>query len=155
MTINGIEVHKNLYDIPNGSYKGYYWLSGSDEPIIVDGDVEKIRNFKPLISYQDKSCNLFIVEGMLWDATNEISIMISHRGKYNIIVYRLKDIRLNEDLEIEPQVFLAHKLKDINYVSFSQLWLPETDSLCEGMKVLRMQAQIFCGIGKKDGNGDN
>lgn len=141
MAINGIKKIPTLVDIPSGKYEGYYWLSDSKEPIMVDD--------KNLFDSSIFQVNPFVIEAMLWDEDAKRSIMVTHTGKYNIFEYGINDIKKIEGAQLEQKEYLAHKMKDKTHVIFNQLWLPENDDLCEGMMVLKMKAQIFIGFDKK------
>jgi CRISPR type III-associated protein (TIGR04423 family) len=129
MAINRIE---KLADIPNLNYKGYYWLSDSETPVMVNGKFD---------STQIK-INPFIIEGMLWDEKTKKSIMISHTGNYQIFEYDLKEI----EGELVEKEYMAHRLAGVSKVCFKQLWQDVRDANCEGKEVLKMKAQIFVGF---------
>ncbi len=133
MAIKGINRITSLEVIPNVNYIGYYWLSGSVTPVMVNG--------KKFDSTQIK-INPFIIEGMLWDEKAKKSIMITHTGSYQIFEYDLKEI----EGEFVEKEYMAHRLEGISKVCFKQLWQAEEDANCEGMEVLKMKAQIFTGF---------
>lgn len=139
--MEGINKYNSLSEIPeNGrNYIGYYWLSDSKTPCKIDGHNYKIASINP-----------FVMEAMLWDADNEISIMVKHTGKYWISAFDLKEIRkIYGNDALHSKQYLPHRLShigEIKKVKFEQLWLPESDALCEGEKVLKLKAILFTGF---------
>jgi CRISPR type III-associated protein (TIGR04423 family) len=136
MAMQGINKIDTLDKIPTGNYEGYYWLSDAEQPILV--------NDKNKFDASKIGINPFIIEGMLWDDVNKISIMISHTGKYQIWEYKLIEL----EGEKEEKEYMAHRLDGISKVCFTQLWQEEPDANCEGMLALKMKAQIFTGFKK-------
>ena len=132
MAIKGIKKIEKLADIPSGNYQGYYWLSDAETPEKVNGKFD---------SNQIK-INPFIIEGMLWDNDKKKSVMISHTGRYQIFEYNFNEI----EGEMVEKEYMAHRIEGENKVCFKQLWQAEEDANCEGMKVLKMKAQIFVGF---------
>lgn len=125
----------SLSEIPDLNYIGYYWLSDSETPVMVNG--------KKFDSTQIK-INPFIIEGMLWDEKAKKSIMITHTGSYQIFEFDLKEI----EGEFVEKEYMAHRLDGVSKVCFKQLWKAEPDANCNDMKVLKMKAQIFVGFKK-------
>lgn len=121
----------SLSEIPHGKYEGYYWMSNDKKAIIIDGnfDFTKIQN------------NPFIIEGMLWDNDQNISIMIMHTGQYNISQYNIKELPNTFD-----KCYLAHGIDGVKKVKFKQIWLPEPDPFCNDMDVLKLKAIVFTGF---------
>jgi len=133
--INGINKIDRLDAIPGGTYIGYYWMSDQETPEPVNG------RFEPKISGN----NPFIIEAMLWDDTNEKSIMITHTGRYHIYEYDIAE--LEKQGVLEDKAYMPHRLDEkTKKVKFKQFWLPERDSLCEGMDVLKLKAIVFVGF---------
>lgn len=95
--------------------------------------------------FEDTKENPFVIEALLWNAEEDISIMVRHTGKYHIQEFKLKELPVGHEL-IE-KVYLPHRLGDkVEHVCFKQLWIPEPDALCEGMEVMTMKALIFTGF---------
>lgn len=127
----------SLSEIPQGNYEGYYWKSDCENPIIIDS------NF----NYIETQNNSFIIEGMLWDNDQNISIMIMHTGQYHISQYNIKELPDTFD-----KYYIAHKIEGVKKLKFKQIWLPEPDPLCDGMDVLKLKAIVFTGF-KKNSHG--
>lgn len=134
MAIAGIKRLDSIADIKGNNYTGYYWLSGEENPTMVNG------RFEPVLT--DNS--LFVVEAMLWDNESEQSVMVTHTGRYQIFQYNLNQLPANAMLE--PKTYLQHRLDNAKTVNFKQLWLPEKDENCCYMEVLKLKAQIFVGF---------
>ena len=136
--MEGIKKYTNLdqlFSLNSRNYQGYYWMSDSKKPVPVDG------GFDPILEEK----NPFIIEGMLWDNDNNISVMIMHNGDYKIYEYDMNVLDRTDNILLEI-VYKAHRFEEFNKIKFKQLWIPEEDVLCENMKVLKMKANIFCGI---------
>ncbi|MFN3588397.1 MAG: TIGR04423 family type III CRISPR-associated protein [Spirosomataceae bacterium] len=127
---------KAITDIPNKLYQGYVWLSDQKYPTVLD---KKQHDFTKLEE------NQFVMEALLWDAEEQISIMVRHTGTYHIQQFRLNELPAGHQL-IE-KAYLPHRLGDeVKNVRFKQLWVPEKDPLCENMEVMTMKALIFTGF---------
>ena len=129
-----IEILKNINEIDDLEYSGYYWGSGAKEPQIFHG------KFDPKLD--DDS--LFIQEAMLWNEDHKVSIMVNHTHRQIITRYDLSNPESDEKLETIE--YTGHKSNG-KKVKFYQYWKEESDPLCEGLPVLKMKAQIFCGWG--------
>jgi CRISPR type III-associated protein (TIGR04423 family) len=147
MSIKGIRRITSLAEVPRGDYVGYYWLSDSKTPIMIDEN-------NPF-DHSVFKVNPFIIEGMLWNEKEQTSIMIAHTGRYNIFEYKVKDISTVDGAILESKNYIAHKMKAKSMVSFKQLWIAESDPLCVDSKVLKMKAQIFTGFDKTVGNSNH
>lgn len=118
--------------IPQGKkYQGYYWLSNSDKPVVVDG------NFDGLSLPSEE--NPFIVEAQLYSAELNKSYSIKYiDGRYIVIAFDVND-------EDETLVYKASW--DIKKeLIFKCCWRPESDPLCEGMDVLKPSEYYFVGF---------
>lgn len=126
----------NLSDIPKLTYEGYVWFSNKKEPQILD------KALFDSILFEE---NTFIIEALLWNAEEEISIMVRHTGKYHIQEFKLNELPTGH--ELVEKVYLPHRLGDkVKHVCFKQLWIPESDPFCEEMEVITMKALIFTGF---------
>lgn len=129
----------SLTDIPKMKYTGYVWLSNENKPTVL---IDEVYDFGIT------STNPFIVEALLCNKEEHISVMIRHSGKYHIHKYDLSEL----DIDVEPEKkFLPYRLdhtsgKQIEKVTFQQTWMPEKDPLCENMEVLTMKALVFTGF---------
>jgi CRISPR type III-associated protein (TIGR04423 family) len=72
-----------------------------------------------------------------------VAVHISHTHRYLIHIYDLKTLENIDNKEIS---YLAHKIDGVKKLKFRQIWQSEEDSLCEGMDVLEMKAQVFIGF---------
>lgn len=136
MQTPGIKTYNELGLIPKDcEYIGYYWVSDMPEP----------EEIKGAFNFDESKVNPFIIEGMLYDKTNNRSIMIKHTGRYIITQVDLEE--LTSDCEIADKVYIGYKPKGKHL--YKQIWLPESDVLCEGMNVLKLKAIVFTGF-KKD-----
>jgi len=134
--IKGISSISSLSEI-NGNFEGYIWLSDQKEPIVLSGESFDFSNI---------SINPFVIEALLFDKSNNISIHIQHTGNYIITAYNLTELAQQTGSVIEDKTYLPHRLKGVEKVGFKQIWLPVTDENCEDMLVLTMKAIIFCGF---------
>jgi CRISPR type III-associated protein (TIGR04423 family) len=130
-----------LNELPKGRYEGYLWFSDSSTPEVL---------FNESFDFSTIGVNPFIVEGLLFDRELNQSIHILHNNSYKITLYPLNEI-ITEDAEIITKDFIAHRIKQVKRLVFKELWLPEPDENCEGLKVKTMKALIFCGF-KTDEN---
>ena len=125
-----------ITNIPTRKYDGYVWLSDQKEPETL---------IQKEFSFEDTKANPFIIEALLWNAEEEISIMVRHTGKYHIQEFKLNELPTGH--ELVEKVYLPHRLGDqVKHVYFQQLWIPEPDAFCAGMKVMTMKALIFTGF---------
>lgn len=126
----------NITDIPNKEYQGYIWLSDQKQPIV-------LNNGSHDFSQLDE--NQFVMEALLWNEEEKMSIMVRHTGKYHIQQIKLDELPVGHQLV--EKAYLPHRLGDeVKNVRFKQLWVPEKDPLCEDMEVLTMKALIFTGF---------
>jgi len=128
-----------ITEIPQDGLEGYYWLSNAEKPEVLER--ERGDKFEP-----PTKNNPFIAEALLYDREKNISYHILHAGEYSVFRYDLDNLPPGAKLcEVE---YLPHRLGEVKKVCFKQLWVPEADSLCEGMEVLNMKALIFTGFKK-------
>jgi len=130
----------SLTDIPKMKYTGYVWLSNENKPTVL---IDEVYDFGIT------NTNPFIVEALLWNKDEQVSVMIRHSGTYHIHEYDLS--KENQGIEWVQKEYLPHKLthpkgKEIEKVKFTQLWLAEEGPLCEGMEVMTMKALVFTGF---------
>ncbi len=134
--MKGIIKHNKLTDIPNYSYEGYIWMSDENKPKVLNNESFDFSKIKT---------NPFIIEGLLYSKTENISIHIQHAGNYQIFEYHLNDYAKSNIVEKE---YLPHRLEHVSKVKFKQIWLPEPDKICEGMEVMTLKSIVFCGFNK-------
>ncbi len=132
----------------NGKFTGYYWLSNSDTPVILNNESADFAEY-------DNS-NPFIQEAYFTDDVTSYSIK-HFDGKGHIISeVKIADIA-NEtyhDYLADAAIIRAGKDKelDIKLVSFIQEWKDEEDKLCKNMQVLKPAKIAFIGFDKKKEN---
>lgn len=129
----------NLSEIKNRKYSGYIWMSNAKQPKML---------YSEEFDFSTIGINPFIIEGLLYNEEENISITISHTGKYHIHEFDLND--LPEGAELEDIEYLPHRLNGVDKVCFKQLWVPEKDENCENWPVLKMKALIFTGFKLKN-----
>ena len=131
--IKGIRRIESLNEIPQSIYTGYYWMSDQEKPKKINGNFDAPTILNP-----------FIIEAMLWNETNQTSIMITHTGKYQIHEYDLAVLK--DEGVLESKEYMPHRLDGIKKVKFKQFWKAEIDPLCSDFPVLVLKAQIFAGF---------
>ena len=124
-----------ITNIPKRKYDGYVWLSNEKYPIVLDKQEYDFTQVKE---------NPFVIEALLWNEEEKISIMVRHTGKYHIQEFKLNELPTGH--ELVEKVYLPHRLNNVKQVYFQQLWIPEPDAFCAGMEVMTMKALIFTGF---------
>ena len=129
---------ESINSIPKNIYEGYIWYSNSKEPIVIKGEE---------FSFNEKeNSNPFVIEALLFDRKNQISITVKHTGRYIIQMVDLKNLP-NGSILSGSKKYFPHRLgNSVSKVCFKQLWIPEKDDNCEGMNVLVIKAFIFTGF---------
>jgi CRISPR type III-associated protein (TIGR04423 family) len=136
--MEGITIYTNLNDISSVNYEGYIWMSDETEPTVLNN---KSFDFSII------ETNPFIVEALLFDAKNKISIHVTHDGAYKINSFDLNKLK-EQKIELVEKEYLPHRLKGVEKVHFVQLWKEENDPLCNDFPVLELKATVFCGFKK-------
>lgn len=124
-----------ITEIPTIKYEGYVWLSNEKYPTVLDKqefDFTKVKE------------NPFVIEALLWNEEEKISITVRHTGKYHIQAFKLNELPAGH--ELVEKAYLPHRLAGVKHVCFKQLWIPKEDPLCENMEVMTMEALIFTGF---------
>ena len=145
-----IKTYKSPQDIPKGEYEGYLWEANEKKPFIL-----------PSAAYpmEDWGKASYLVEGLLYAAKENVSILIRHTGSYCIRAYDMSQLsegidaaaeetKVVEKVEIVEKdlAYLAYRLPNIEKLRFRQLWESEPDPNCENMEVLKLKALIFVGF---------
>ncbi len=134
---------KKLSDIDiNKKFTGYYWLSDSDKPEILD---DEIKDFSTVI----KKNSQFIQEAYFTDGENSYSIKhFDGRGHIvsiaNIKEIEAKDYTLNSYIA-DPAIVRVSK-KNVSKLNFITEWKAEVDDLCKEMEVLKPGKVAFTGF---------
>ncbi|MCH7411423.1 TIGR04423 family type III CRISPR-associated protein [Belliella sp. DSM 111904] len=103
---------KEISQIPDHKFSGYYWLSDSDKPEMLFE--EALPKNKILASI-----NPFCVEALLYSKEEGISIHIQHTGQYQVTAFDHQEL---DKLEIVPKEYIPHKLEQVQKVIFKQVW---------------------------------
>ena len=122
-------------------YEGYIWGSDDSEPVLLQEETFPFETWKKSSS--------FILEALLYDKTNKVSVFIRHApgaGKEDLQLHEFYLDPLPEGSLLEPVAYLPHRLKGVEKVCFYQWWEPEKDPNCMDMEVLKMKALIFSGF---------
>lgn len=130
---------KNINKITKRKYEGYIWYSHKEEPKVLFGEEDFAFN-------EPDHANPFVIEALLYDRENEISVMVKHAGRHIISEIDLKNLPSEAVLSDEKQYYPHRLNKKVSKVGFKQLWLPERDENCEKMEVLHLKAIVFTGF---------
>jgi CRISPR type III-associated protein (TIGR04423 family) len=136
--MEGVKIDTDLSKIPNLTFEGYVWLSDEKSPVVLQ---QETYDFSAVRS------NPFVIEALLYNKENNVSIHVQHNGSYQIAEYDLGLLE-KSGATFEEKQYLPHRLENIGKVNFKQIWLPEEDENCEGMEVLTLKATVFCGFNK-------
>lgn len=133
-----IDKIKDISQIPDYKFTGYYWWSNSDKPEMLFE--ETLAKNKILASL-----NPFCVEALLYSKEEEISIHIQHTGQYLVTAYDHKEL---DKLETVTKEYIPHKLEQVKKVIFKQIWEEEPLSVDEttSFPTLKPTALIFSGF---------
>ena len=124
-----------LSEIKTRKYSGYIWMSDAKEPKMLSNE---------RFDFSTVGINPFIVEALLFSEEDNISLNIKHTGKYQINEVDLNN--LPEGSELKDVEYLPHRLKEVKKVCFKQLWIPEEDTNCNDLLVLKMKLLVFVGF---------
>lgn len=129
---------KEISEIPDYKFTGYYWMSNKDTPDMLFE--EKFP--KEMIL---ESINPFCVEALLYSAGKNISIHIQHTGEYLVTAF---DHELLKYLEVITKEYIPHKLEQVKKVLFKQVWEEESSKVDSetNFPTLKPSALIFSGF---------
>lgn len=131
MKVNSIE--------NNGKYVGYIWKSNEKTPKVFDGGI-----FDESLVNND---NPFIIEGQLYDEERAVSYSIKFvDGEYLIHKYEIAN---DASCNYKEIAYIANRM-DGKKLLFRQYWRPESDPLCENMKVLQPKELVFVGFKEEE-----
>ncbi len=137
----------NLYEIPKNEFEGYYWLSDSEIPVVLNNETADFAKYE--------NSNPFIHEAYFTDG--EKSYSIKHFDGKGHIVSQTKIADFAEKTEhhylADSAIIRAGKEKGlkIKKLSFMQEWKEKTDKLCDMMQVLQPAKIAFVGFDKGEG----
>lgn len=136
-----------LQDIQAGKYQGYLWYSDEKSP--------KVFNEDEITSIETKD-NVFIVEGMLWQASSRTSIRITFvNGKQTVYVAEVPIDDLHGNGKATKEQYITHRMPGVSHLEFIRYWDLEPDPNCEGFDVLVPGALVFTGFKKNVHKGGN
>lgn len=120
--------------IDRSMYEGYIWYSDSAVPVVLD---------KKEFELEIADCaNPFVVEGQLFDCTDNLSYSIRYvDGRHICIKYDLDTLKGEKSIEI----FSSNRMEGRG-LKFITYWKDEPDPLCEGMSVLQPREVVFVGF---------
>lgn len=140
-----------LQEIPNSKFEGYYWLSNSDTPVVLNGESANFAEYE--------TSNPFIQEAYFTDGTTSYSI--KHFDGKGHVVSESNCANFAEKSEhqylADPAIIRAGKEKglDVSKLSFIQEWKDEKDELCDDMNVLKPAKIAFIGFDKNKEKNDD
>lgn len=147
-----------MKEIKAAIYEGYLWYSDENKPRVFLGDrmVDRME--------LDDCSNPFVVEGNLWNAETQESVMIRYvDGHYLVRHTIVTDAELQgiDDRSLDSiaekvrvavattvKEYLPHRISGVKALRFLQYWQGEEDAMCEGMTALRPSKLVFVGFNK-------
>lgn len=129
---------KEISQIPDSKFTGYYWLSDSEKPeMLFEQPFPKGRILE--------SINPFCVEALLYSKEDGLSIHIQHTGHYQVTAFSHQGLMGMETLLKE---YIPHKLEKVKKVLFMQVWEEEPLGVDESthFPTLKPSALIFSGF---------
>ena len=128
-----------INNIPAGIYEGYYWLSDTDRPVVIDGVFDGLT--------LDPDENPFVIEAQLFDRKNNVSFSVKYTdGHYYAYRYDLNNIISDNSEEVKVQKYCSYRMENHPWLYFRQYWREESDSLCDNMPVLQPADMVFVGF---------
>lgn len=123
-----------------GQYIGYIWWSNAKTPEVYD-------EAKTIDIVIEDNINPFIIEGMLWDKDNNISVTIKNiDGKCQISSVCVNDFKSN--VKFTEKKFIAHRIKNASKLIFRQYWELKPNKDCLNMDVYIPTKLLFVGFEK-------
>lgn len=147
-----------MKEIKAAIYEGYLWYSDENKPRVFLGDrmVDRME--------LDDCSNPFVVEGNLWNAETQESVMIRYVDGHYLVHHTIVtdaelqgiDDRSLDSIAGKVQVgvattvkeYLPHRISGVKALRFLQYWQGEEDAMCEGMTALRPSKLVFVGFNK-------
>lgn len=143
-----MNTEKQSLHIPRGSYVGYIWLSDEAKPIVIPEQSDRYDLTQDGLDFSSDN-NPFVVEGLLFDASRNLSITIKYvDGGYIVKEYLLDNMVSPNFKEVTYQ---SHRM-DGRKLKFRQYWEEAEDEFCDdpqdtkGMKTLRPDKLVFVGF---------
>lgn len=146
-----MNTEKQSLHIPRGSYVGYIWLSDEAKPIIIPEQNDRYDLEQDGLDFSSDQ-NPFVIEGLLFDASRNLSITIKYvDGGYIVNEYSVDRLASSDFKEVTYQ---SHRM-DGRKLKFRQYWEESEDEFCDdpqearGMKTLRPGKLVFVGFDNK------
>ena len=129
---------KEISQIPDYKFTGYYWMSDKDMPEML---FEKPFPKDQILA----SINPFCIEALLYSKEKGISIHIQHTGHYQVTAF---DHQTLQGMETVEKKYIPHKLEQVKKVVFKQVWEEEPLEVDESthFPTLKPTALIFSGF---------
>ena len=122
-------------------YEGYIWQSDQTQPRVLLDEVFDVESITDDI-------NPFVIEGLLWNAADGISISIRYvDGKHIIKEHQVTNDDLGGTPSVTPEQYISH-IKGVGRLHFLRYWKAEKDEMCEGFETLRPEKLVFVGFEK-------
>ena len=144
------------HTIKRTAYQGYLWYSDEQIPKVFDNEEVELE--------LDDTANPFIVEGQLYDMTEDRSISINFiDGKYIINTYSGKTRQFNDvsgealtEGNIEQYAPSSRLNLGDKVLYFARIWVETEDVINDNWKTLCPSGLVFKGFGPliKGGNND-
>ena len=133
-----IDKIKDISQIPDYKFTGYYWWSDCDKPEMLFE--ETFPKDKILASL-----NPFCVEALLYSKEEGVSVHIQHTGEYQVTAFDHQEL---DKLEIVTKEYIPHKLEQVQKVIFKQVWEESPLEVDESTSfpTLKPTALIFSGF---------
>ena len=124
-------------------YEGDIWQSDQTQPRVLLDEVFDVESITDDI-------NPFVIEGLLWNAADGISISIRYAdGKHIIKEHQVANEELQGTSTVTPERYISH-IKGVGRLCFLRYWKAEEDELCEGFEALRPEKLVFVGFEKAE-----
>lgn len=143
-----MKTEKQPLHIEPGCYEGYLWLSDEDTPILIPTKREGYNLEKDGLDLPSDQ-NPFVIEGLLFDASNSKSIKIKYiDGGYLVKEYSLEP---QTPSDVQDVTYQSHRMGG-RKLKFLQYWEENNDESCDdpqderGMKTLRPGKLVFVGF---------
>lgn len=129
---------KEISQIPDCKFTGYYWWSDSEEPEML---FEQPFPKDQILA----SINPFCVEALLYSKEKGISIHIQHTGEYQVAAFEHQSL---QGMETKKKEYIPHKLGRVKRVVFTQVWeeVPLEVDESTHFPTLKPTALIFSGF---------
>lgn len=131
------------------SMEGYYWMSDSNIPIIIQEEKAKTKFLSLLKTIRDTT-NPFIIEAQIYDKKSNLSYSLKYvDGKYIVVKYYVKenieDIIKGKYDNISLKKYIANRMSGLKLL-FLQYWQEDTDVISKEIPVLQPAEMVFVGF---------